>query len=106
MGSRSRTIVGWGRWDPGGMLGIAVVDPAARSGKPGMGEDMTISPDLPRRTNGQAISSDGADGEARGRAGDGACLAPAEEELSLANELVLERLLARTTRVAMPELQP
>ena len=88
------------------MLGVAVVDPAAAPGNQAMGEDMTISPDLPRRTNGQAIPSDGADGEARGHAGDGGFLAPAEEELSLANELVLERLLARSTRVVVSEVQP
>jgi hypothetical protein len=88
------------------MLAMAVVYPAAGSTTRGMGKDMAISPDLPRRNNGQAISSDCADGEVRGHAADGAFRAPAEEELSLANELVLERLLARSTRIVMTDVQP
>jgi len=90
----------------GSMLALTAVDPAVGTTTRGMGEDMAISPDLSRRNNGQAISSDCADGEVRGHAADGAFRAPAEEELSLANELVLERLLARSARIVMTDVQP
>ncbi len=86
-------------------MSSAAVDPAAGPTTRGMGETMTSSPDLPRRSGGQAISGDGADGEVRGRAADGAFRAPAEEELSLANEMVLERLLARSARIVMTDVQ-
>ena len=85
---------------------LTAVDPGAGTTTRGMGEDMTIGPDLPRRNNGQAISSDCADGEVRGHAADGAFRAPAEDELSLANELVLERLLARSARIVVTDAQP
>ena len=88
------------------MLGDEAVDPATWATTRGMGETMASSPDFPRRNNGQTISSDCADGEVRGHAADGAFRAPAEDELSLANELVLERLLARSARIVMVETQP